>query len=179
MDQVGTIRLLHQELPKCPFIWTYNGFMFPIKSSQKVNLSDFDLTEEQHRFLSKYDCDCYMIEQYVINIDKHDITIANISFHSWLFTKIRVNSNEMTNQKLNLQIMSSLIPIGTDELEQNGKFGIEINSFGKRRVHTHNNRLSPKCDNSINLKNKPTDFFSICINEKTGQCCITKHKLFY
>lgn len=179
MNDIKNIKLLHQELPNCPFIWTYNGFMFPIRFVQKVQEHEIQLSNELKNILKKYACDYYRVEQEVLNIDGNTIKVANISFHSWLFSKINPTINDMTNSKLNVQIMSSLIPFDDTEYKQIGKYGIEINSFGKKRVHIHNNRLSPKYDNAIKLETFPKEFVTICIHEKSGTCCVTKHRLFY
>lgn len=179
MNNMKDIKLLHQSLPNCPFIWTYNGFMFPIKSVQKVNETEINLNNEVKNILKKYTCDYYIVEQEVLNIDDNIIKVCNISFHSWLFSKFNPTLDDMTNSKLNVQIMSSLIPLDSSEYKQIGKYGIEINSFGKRRVHIHNNRLSPKYDNALKLDGKTKEFITICINEKSGICCVTKHRLFY
>lgn len=179
MNDVKNIKLLHQELPNCPFIWTYNGFMFPIRSAQKVALNEINLNSELKNILKKYICDFYIVEQEVLNIDNNVIKVCNVSFHSWLFSKINPSIDDMTNSKLNVQIVSSLIPLDNTEYKQIGKYGIEINSFGQRRVHIHNNRLSPKYDNAIRLESSPNEFVTICINEKFGICCVTKHRLLH
>lgn len=109
-------------------------------------------------------CDYYTVEQEVLNIDENVIKVCNVSFHSWLFSKFNATSDDMTNSKLNLQIMSLLIPLDNVEYKQIGKYGIEINSFGKRCAHIHNNRLSPKYDNALKLESSPKEFITICIH---------------
>lgn len=176
---VDTVKLLYQDLPVCPFLWKYNCHLFPIKFAQKMSEHDILLNDELDHFL-KSRCksfDYYTIEQEIESHNEEFSKILNIGFHTWLFSKTNQNKN-MTNHKLNSQILTMLVTSNSN-IKQTGKYGIEINSLGKRRVHIHNNRLSPKHDNSINLETKPTNFISVCINEHTKECCITLHKLIY
>jgi hypothetical protein len=177
MSHIKNIKLLHQELPACPFIWIYNSFMFPINSICKLTIEDLQLNTELQNVIKKYKCEFYQIEQEVLKIGNAYPGVANISFHSWLFSKFNPSYDDMTNSKLNIQIMSSLR--SNNDIKQKGKYGIEINSFGSRRVHIHNNRLSPKYDNAFNLNQSHNSFISICVHEKTGICCVTKHVLIY
>jgi hypothetical protein len=176
--EVQSVKFLYQDLPTCPFIWTYNGFMFQLKSALKVTCNEFadKLPTELKNMLKKYKCDYYLLEQEIPIIDDKIINIANVSFHSWLFSKFNNGYGNMSDSKLNTQIMSCLIPLNTTFV-QVGKYGIEINSFGKRRLHIHNGRLSPKYDNAIKLNGGQNEFITICIHEKSKLCCVTHHIL--
>lgn len=61
MNDVSNVKLLHQSLPNCPFIWTYNGFMFPIKSVQKVQETEINLNSELKNILKSM---CVIIIQW-------------------------------------------------------------------------------------------------------------------
>lgn len=175
-----TLRFCYQELPICPFVWTYNGQIFQISKMETSNLEKFNFNEEQKQFLKNYTCDFFEIEQEIPCIDGITPTVANISFHTWLFKKFNPTLEDMTNSKLNTQVLTMIVVNNKEsKFDQKGKYGIEINSLGKRRLHIHNNRLSPKYDNAFNLQKDLTEFVTICIHEKSKFCCVTKHRLVY
>jgi len=168
---------MYHDLPMCPFLWLYNNFIFKIEFAQKVTQNELQLDNSLCEIIKQYECDFYIVEQEILNTNEKNIKFANISFHSWLFSKLNTD-NDMTNKKLNIEIMSALFTYD-NKIKQYDKYGIEINSFAKRRVHIHNNRLSPKFDNTVLLETKPEKFISICVEKKTNKCCVTLHKLNY
>jgi hypothetical protein len=183
METLKYIKFSNQELPTCPFIWSYNDCMFPVNFAEKVDKNSFILPNNIRDMIKKYTCEYYQVEQTLFETENGYQDVMSVSFHSWIFSKMNPSQNNMTNYKCNTYIVSGLFT--ESNILQGGKYGIEINSVGKRRVHVHNNRLSPKYENTFWLRNilkikpqiKEINFVTIGIFEPLKICCITQHIL--
>lgn len=174
-DNIDNVKFAEIDVPSCPFVWSYNEFLFPIIETKKITKETFTMTEELNRLTKNLQTDYYFVKQKFFK----ETDTAYISFHSWYYTKT-THYRDMTRSKLKGVIFTGLftnLPI-----KQDRKYGITINCLDKRYLHIHNKRLSPGNTNtfSIDLKNfneKAIKFVTVCVSETLKKCCVTYHYL--
>lgn len=196
-----TIKFGEQYLPIHPFIWCYDRYIPTIDSAKKYDsIDNLKLSEniqkkmsQSMKIINKYTCEFYEVTQEILE----QINPFHISYHSWYFSKLTksVAGIDMTNEKFKVKIFSglfsdddSIIPILQDT-PQGKSQTIQINTCDLRLVHVHNNRLSPKADNSFVIifekiatdnstnKNKKISFVTIGFCSKLKVACVTLHHL--
>lgn len=174
-NTLDSVKFAEIELPGCPFVWSYNEFMFPLIEAKQMPKDTITISEELKKLTDNYDTDFYYVKQRFFK----ETDGAYISFHSWFYTKT-THYRDMTKSKLKTIIFTGLF---TDlPIKQDRKFGISTNSIDRRFLHIHNKRLSPGNTNtfSIDLKNindKEISFLTVGICDKIKKCCVTCHVL--
>lgn len=174
--KVPIIKFAEIFIPVCPFIWSYNEFVFPIVELKQITKDSFTMANELNRLTKNLQTDFYFVKQKYFK----ESTSSYISFHSWFYSKISDNK-DMTKVKLQTTIFTGLFT--NMEITQDNKYGISINHLSKRFLSIHNKRLSPKNTNTftLNLANesdkKNIQFITVCMVSELQKCCVTHHYL--
>ena len=179
INNVANIKFAEIELPACPFVWSYNEYLFPITETKILDASSFKMPKEFADVFKNYTTDYFSVKQKLFKENNR----VYISFHSWYFSKIS-KLDDMTRSQFKMKIYSGLFADNTNNIYlQTDKNGIPINCIEERTIHVHNKRLSPGNSNTVTFDlgrlpdTKNIEFVTITFNNKIKKCCVTRHYL--
>lgn len=175
---VESVVFAESSLPTCPFLWSYNEYMFPLIETAILSEKSFKFGDILKKIISVYETDYYLIKQKMFK----ESLCAYVAFHSWYYSKT-TRFRDMTKSQIKAPIFTGLF---TDKkIKQDRKNGISINCLERRSLHIHNKRLSPSNTNTFTLDLSSSEFkdlkefsfVSVVVCDKLKKCCVTRHIL--